>query len=84
MPQWGGGNRCSRCDKSVYTADEIIAAGKSWHKLCFSCESCSKRLDSTTVSDKEGKIYCKGCYGKHFGPKGYGYGGGAGALTNTD
>ena len=24
-----------------------------------------------------------GCHGKQFGPKGYGYGGGAGALTNT-
>lgn len=30
-----------------------------------------------------GEIYCKSCYGKHYGPTGYGYGGGAGALTNT-
>ena len=29
------------------------------------------------------EIYCKGCYGKKFGPKGYGYGAGAGALTLT-
>ena len=32
---------------------------------------------------KVGEIYCKACYGRAFGPKGYGYGGGAGALTNT-
>ena len=30
-----------------------------------------------------GEIYCKTCHGKNFGPKGYGFGGGAGALTRT-
>lgn len=27
------------------------------------------------------EIYCASCYGKNFGPKGYGYGGGAGTLS---
>ena len=27
------------------------------------------------------EIYCASCYGKQFGPKGYGYGGGAGVLS---
>ena len=56
----------------------------------FIAEECNKSLDSNTVAEKKaeeegkpGEIYCKGCYGRHFGPKGYGYGGGAGALTNT-
>lgn len=77
----GGPDVCPRCEKSVYAAEKIIGAGGSWHKSCFSCATCGKKLDSTTVSDKDGEIYCKGCYGKNFGPKGYGFGQGAGALA---
>ena len=32
---------------------------QSWHKQCFNCASCKKKLDSTTVCDNEGQIYCK-------------------------
>ncbi|XP_057289308.1 cysteine and glycine-rich protein 1-like [Hydractinia symbiolongicarpus] len=80
-----GGNECGRCGGSVYTAEEQIAAGLSWHKSCFLCKSCNKRLDSTTVQEsiEEQDIYCQACYGRLFGPKGYGYGAGAGALSNT-
>lgn len=89
MPQWGGGKKCGRCNKNVYAQEEAICAGLSWHKRgCFTCADCNKSLDSTTVSDYKDvdncvQIYCKACYGKRHGPKGYGYGGGAGALTNT-
>ena len=37
-------------------------------------------LDSTNVAHHEGALYCKQCHGRKFGPKGYGFGGGAGAL----
>lgn len=42
---------------------------------------CNKSLDSTTVAVHGDEIYCKSCYGRKYGPKGYGYGGGAGALN---
>eukprot|EP00123_Amoebidium_parasiticum_P011960 comp21025_c0_seq1/m.28235 comp21025_c0_seq1/g.28235 ORF comp21025_c0_seq1/g.28235 comp21025_c0_seq1/m.28235 type:complete len:207 (-) comp21025_c0_seq1:592-1212(-) len=80
--KYGGGNsKCQRCAKTVYMAEEVSAVGQKWHKLCFKCASCNKTLDSTTLADKDGEIYCKSCYGRNFGPKGYGFGGGAGVLN---
>ena len=38
-------------------------------------------LDSTTLAEHLGNIFCKQCYARKFGPKGYGFGGGAGFLS---
>ncbi|PIO32249.1 hypothetical protein AB205_0075120, partial [Aquarana catesbeiana] len=67
----GGADVCPRCSKT------------SWHKACFRCAKCGKGLESTTLADKDGEIFCKGCYAKCFGPKGFGFGQGAGALAHT-
>lgn len=64
---------------------ECVHFLQPWHKGCFKCNDCNKGLDSrnmTEAPDKE--IYCKTCYGKHFGPRGYGFGGGAGCLQSDD
>ena len=29
--------RCPKCRQPVYQAEEVSAAGKKWHKLCFKC-----------------------------------------------
>uniref|UniRef100_K7FJI6 Cysteine and glycine-rich protein 1 n=1 Tax=Pelodiscus sinensis TaxID=13735 RepID=K7FJI6_PELSI len=81
MPNWGGGKRCGVCQKAVYFAEEVQCEGNSFHKSCFLCLVCKKNLDSTTVAVHGEEIYCKSCYGKKYGPKGYGYGQGAGTLS---
>lgn len=81
-PKFGGTDVCPRCGKAVYMAEKMMGGGSAWHKTtCFTCAACSKRLESTTLCEREGEIYCKSCYGRNFGPKGYGYGSGAGTLS---
>ena len=59
------------------------AAGKAWHKSCFTCNLCNKRVDSSMLCERGGEIYCKSCYGRNFGPKGVGFGIGAGTLQTN-
>jgi len=73
-PRWGGAEICPRCDKAVFIAELMRGAGKAWHKTCFSCKLCNKRVDSSILCEKDAEIYCKSCYGKNFGPKGFGFG----------
>uniref|UniRef100_K1R5L1 Muscle LIM protein Mlp84B n=1 Tax=Magallana gigas TaxID=29159 RepID=K1R5L1_MAGGI len=80
-PKWGGTDGCPRCGKAVYFAEEVRALGKKFHKLCLACANCNKLLDSTTCNDHNNEIFCKACYTKNFGPKGYGFAGGASGLS---
>ncbi|XP_015783326.1 muscle LIM protein 1 [Tetranychus urticae] len=74
--------KCPRCSKSVYAAEEVLAGGSKWHKGCFKCGLCNKRLDSTNAAEHgPTELYCKQCYGRKYGPKGVGFGGGAGCLS---
>lgn len=45
---------------------------------------CNKFLESTNCNEHNKELYCKNCYGRKYGPKGYGFGGGAGALCMDD
>ncbi|KAH7675957.1 mlp/crp family protein 1 [Aphelenchoides avenae] len=65
--------KCPKCEKSVYAAEQILAGGNAWHKVCFKCKMCNKALDSTLCCEAEGgkELYCKTCYGRKYGPKGF-------------
>lgn len=81
-PKAAAGTGCLRCGFPVYAAEQMISKDRIWHKRCFACVECRKSLDSTNLNDgPDGEIYCRGCYGRNFGPKGVGFGIGAGTLT---
>lgn len=66
--------KCAKCQKSVYAAEELRAANKVFHKLCFKCTACNKLLETNILTEHQGDLYCRSCYAKNYGPKGYGFG----------
>ncbi|OZJ03948.1 hypothetical protein BZG36_02941 [Bifiguratus adelaidae] len=63
--------KCAKCGKTVYAAEQVLAAGKKYHKLCLKCCRCNKLVDSSTMVDKDQDIYCSACYTKEYGPRGF-------------
>ena len=79
------GKGCPRCGGEVFHAEQMFSRDRKYHKKCFTCHSCTRPLDSVLCCDApNGDIYCKGCYAKNFGAKGYGFGCGAGFLQCGD
>lgn len=77
--QFGGGNKCSLCQKTVYKMEEIIALGRVFHDKCFTCggvnhDGCDKVLKRDGYVDHDNEPYCTPCYQRMFGPKTFGYG----------
>ena len=60
FPKWGGAEICPRCQKSVFIAELMRGAGQAWHKTCFLCFVCSKRIDSSNMCERDSEIYCRG------------------------
>ena len=40
----------------------FVLGGKRFHKKCFKCTNCSKKLDSFTVRTHDGALYCRQCH----------------------
>ncbi|CAF4018546.1 unnamed protein product [Adineta steineri] len=78
------GNTCPRCSKTVYLAEEVKAAGKSFHKSCYTCAHCKKSINAARYCEHEGELYDNNCYQRLFGPKGVGYGIGSGTLSTAN
>ena len=63
------GNSCPRCEGAVFDAEKVcVSGGKVYHKFCARCCLCNTLLTSLNLSsDKEGNIFCGGCFSRRYG-----------------
>jgi phage FluMu protein Com len=72
----GGGDKCPKCNQTVGHAEKAKGPGDTiWHNKCLRCSTCDKLLTGGNFSENNNQPYCSVCYGRGFGPKGFGFGG---------
>lgn len=67
----GVGDKCKRCNKTVYQVEKMTSTEGIFHKSCFSCgldsgNGCKRTLDLTSYEVYGGIIFCKTCSKKQF------------------
>ena len=53
---------CVRCWGKVFLVERRVARSGVYHARCFTCEDCSRALDSATLMDSPGAILCRHCH----------------------
>ena len=69
-----------RFPTQVVTTIRFVSSVKVSSHLTLECD---RRLDSNNLTEKNSEVYCKHCYGKLFGPKGFGFGNTLSTETKT-
>lgn len=58
----GGGTKCTICEKTVYSAEQISFEKKPYHAECFKCTLCTKKIVPSNANAFEGDIICSKCF----------------------
>jgi cysteine/glycine-rich protein len=59
----GGGNKCVKCDKTVYAAETVSFEKVAYHADCFKCDSCTKIIQSASgAAVFETLLLCVKCF----------------------
>ena len=70
MGEQGDTDSCPRCSGKVFEAEKCPTKVGPFHKNCYSCIECTRKLDSVTCCEgPDGEIYCKACYANFYGSK---------------
>lgn len=56
----GGGDKCAKCEKTVYAAEKLAVHGSVYHTNCFRCSECACKLGMHNFEKgSSGTLLCK-------------------------
>lgn len=61
---FGAPKKCAKCDKQVYSIEELKCLDKVWHKGCFKCTVCNSTLSLKNYKGMDKLPYCAVHYPK--------------------
>lgn len=61
---FGAPKKCAKCDKQVYSIEELKCLDKVWHKGCFKCTVCNTTLNLKNYKGVDKLPYCSVHYPK--------------------
>lgn len=50
--------KCAVCARNVYSMEKVVLGDRAYHKACFKCVVCDKRLMPGHAHLVDGKAYC--------------------------
>ena len=62
IPAQNEEDKCPKCEGAVFEAEKLLYNGRLFHQSCFSCSSCTVKLDSLNAYSISGRVHCKVCY----------------------
>eukprot|EP00808_Paulinella_micropora_P017319 g61646.t1 len=73
---FGGGEKCVVCTKSVYSTEKVSFEGKTYHNTCFTCSICTKVIEKTSeAGSMDSKVSHRRCFETQMRESGGKYGG---------
>ncbi|KAJ0059583.1 hypothetical protein NL108_001958, partial [Boleophthalmus pectinirostris] len=62
--------KCTACFKPVYSMERVPTDKYIFHKTCFCCKHCKKKLSMLNYASLHGELYCTFHYRELFRTKG--------------
>ena len=66
---------CKKCSGAVFDLEKFYAKCGMYHKMCFKCDTCCKRLDNLSsktqyVETETNELLCQKCFEEKYGANG--------------